>query len=200
MVKLTGITPLFLLKIERALKILPPYSAFFLAGIVICSLHVVPFHLQDTCVSVVVQRSLLFIFSLYQRSKMNFVDLAGSERVQKLNADGQQLSEAKFFNLSLHHLESVIIALQKFNVRSLRSCSRKKQSAKFSKCSSSATLREKRSEDTIHKQQLNERLISASATELGRGRHAGVGTDYEPVHVPYRNSLLTMVLKDSLGE
>lgn len=131
---------------------------------------------------------------------MNFVDLAGSERIQKSNADGQQLNETKFFNLSLHHLESVIIALQKFNVRSLRSCSRKKQNAKFSKCSSSTTLREKRSEDDIHKPQLNERLISASATELGRGRHSGLGTDYEPVHVPYRNSLLTMVLKDSLGE
>ena len=41
------------------------------------------------------------------------VDLAGSERVAKTGVEGQQLSEAKFINLSLHHLESVIVALQK---------------------------------------------------------------------------------------
>ena len=41
------------------------------------------------------------------------VDLAGSERVSKTGTIGVQLSEAKHINLSLHHLESVIIALQK---------------------------------------------------------------------------------------
>ncbi|XP_050411231.1 kinesin-like protein KIF6 [Patella vulgata] len=46
------------------------------------------------------------------RSKLHLVDLAGSERVSKTGVDGQQLSEAKSINLSLHHLETVIIALQ----------------------------------------------------------------------------------------
>lgn len=46
------------------------------------------------------------------RSKLHLVDLAGSERVAKTGVDGQQLTEAKSINLSLHHLESVIIALQ----------------------------------------------------------------------------------------
>ena len=46
------------------------------------------------------------------RSKLHLVDLAGSERVAKTGVDGQQLTEAKSINLSLHHLETVIIALQ----------------------------------------------------------------------------------------
>ncbi len=69
-------------------------------------------------------------------SKLNLVDLAGSERVHKSGAEGAQLSEAKHINLSLHYLESVIIALQKNGNRQ---------------------------------------------------------------HVPYRNSLLTKLLRDSLG-
>lgn len=40
------------------------------------------------------------------------MDLAGSERVAKTRVLGHQLSEAKKINLSLHHLESVIVALQ----------------------------------------------------------------------------------------
>ena len=46
------------------------------------------------------------------RSKLNLVDLAGSERVSKTGSDGRILQEAKYINLSLHHLEHVIVALQ----------------------------------------------------------------------------------------
>ena len=46
-----------------------------------------------------------------RRSKLNLVDLAGSERVAKTRADGRVLNEAKHINLSLHHLEHVIVAL-----------------------------------------------------------------------------------------
>jgi len=52
------------------------------------------------------------------RSKLHLVDLAGSERAWKSGIEGQQLSEAKYINLSLHYLESVIIALQKNAQRS----------------------------------------------------------------------------------
>ena len=45
------------------------------------------------------------------RSKLHLVDLAGSERVSKSGIKGLQLLEAKYINLSLHHLEGVIIAL-----------------------------------------------------------------------------------------
>ncbi len=53
-----------------------------------------------------------FEFKICFRSKLHLVDLAGSERVAKTKIHGQQLNEAKFINLSLHHLEGVIIALQ----------------------------------------------------------------------------------------
>lgn len=53
--------------------------------------------------------------------------------------------------------------------------------------------------DGIMRPRLNVRLMSASAVELGNEKSAVLAADYEPVHVPYRNSLLTMVLQDSLG-
>ncbi|KAJ7991314.1 hypothetical protein DPEC_G00296040 [Dallia pectoralis] len=73
--------------------------------------------------------------AIVRRSKLHLVDLAGSERVGKTGVGGQQLTEAKYINLSLHYLEQVIIAL-----------SEKKRT-----------------------------------------------------HIPYRNSMMTSVLRDSLG-
>uniref|UniRef100_A0A670Y775 Kinesin-like protein n=1 Tax=Pseudonaja textilis TaxID=8673 RepID=A0A670Y775_PSETE len=70
-----------------------------------------------------------------RRSKLHLVDLAGSERVGKTGVGGQQLTEAKYINLSLHYLEQVIIALSEKN----------------------------------------------------------------RTHIPYRNSMMTSVLRDSLG-
>ena len=54
------------------------------------------------------------------RSKLHLVDLAGSERVSKTGVHGQQLTEAKSINLSLHHLETVIIALQQDSIAKAR--------------------------------------------------------------------------------
>ena len=54
------------------------------------------------------------------RSKLHLVDLAGSERVSKTGVLGQQLNEAKCINLSLHYLETVIVALQQDSLAKLR--------------------------------------------------------------------------------
>lgn len=70
-----------------------------------------------------------------RRAKLHLVDLAGSERVGKTGVDGQLLAEAKYINMSLHHLEHVIVSLSEKNRK----------------------------------------------------------------HVPYRNSMMTSVLRDSLG-
>ncbi|KAK7491439.1 hypothetical protein BaRGS_00017268 [Batillaria attramentaria] len=99
------------------------------------------------------------------RSKLHLVDLAGSERVAKTGVDGQQLTEAKSINLSLHYLESVIIALQ----GDLGQTPQRASSA--NKSNTSIVVPGTR----------------PSSAESGRR------------HVPYRNSLLTMVLRDSLG-
>ena len=76
--------------------------------------------------------------STVRRSKLHLVDLAGSERVKKTQVTGRLFREAAFINLSLHHLEQVILALH----------------------------------------------------ERAQGK---------AVHVPYRNSMMTSVLRDSLG-
>ncbi|XP_005096040.1 kinesin heavy chain [Aplysia californica] len=102
-------------------------------------------------------------------SKLHLVDLAGSERVSKTGVDGQQLTEAKSINLSLHHLETVIIALQ---------------------AERAGSAERSRPETNPNASRSNNSFMSGrSSDNLGRG----------PKHVPYRNSLLTMVLKDSLG-
>ncbi|ETP28753.1 hypothetical protein, variant 4 [Phytophthora nicotianae P10297] len=73
-------------------------------------------------------------------SKLHLVDLAGSERVYKRDGTQRMRSEGKHINLSLHHLEQVILSL--------------------------------------------------------RTKKNAVSRTY---HVPYRNSMLTSVLRGSLG-
>merc|ERR1711879_217693 len=73
-----------------------------------------------------------------RKARLNLVDLAGSERVHKSEVSGNVLKEAQYINLSLHFLETVIVALH----------------------------------------------------EKAQGRRT---------HVPYRNSIITSFLKDSLG-
>lgn len=118
------------------------------------------------------------------------MDLAGSERVGKSGSDRNQCSESKHINLSLHHLETVIIALQRFRMR----CMRKKQTGKCLCRSSSAIMQQTR--DAA----LSAKLKSASAFELGKGSVSSHSSDCDQTHVPYGNSLLTMILQDSLGE
>ena len=103
------------------------------------------------------------------RSKLHLVDLAGSEQARR---SGKQLDDEHFFNLSLYHLESVVIALKKF-----RSMSGRNKGRRTSKSldHSSSTL------------EINERPSS-------------VVNDSELNRTLYRNSILTMVLQESLGK
>ncbi|TMW62558.1 hypothetical protein Poli38472_005176 [Pythium oligandrum] len=75
-------------------------------------------------------------------SKLHLVDLAGSERVYKREGTQRMRTEGKHINLSLHHLEQVILSLR------------------------------------------------------ASKRNSAVSKTY---HVPYRNSMLTSVLRGSLG-
>ena len=105
-------------------------------------------------------------------SKLNFVDLAGSERVAKTGACGKILSEAKFINKSLHYLEHVIIQLQK---------------AAKSEISPKKLTRSSTAPELDHARDIREAWSSAKSPTKRK------------YHVPYRNSLLTMYLRDSLG-
>ncbi|KAF1777008.1 Kinesin-like protein [Phytophthora cactorum] len=80
-------------------------------------------------------------------SKLHLVDLAGSERVYKRDGTQRMRSEGKHINLSLHHLEQVLIRLKSV-ILSLRT------------------------------------------------KKNAVSRTY---HIPYRNSMLTSVLRGSLG-
>nr|XP_034331855.1 kinesin heavy chain isoform X9 [Crassostrea gigas] len=106
------------------------------------------------------------------KSKLHLVDLAGSERVSKTGAQGNLLNEAKCINLSLHFLESVIIALQG---------------------DSGGNDNKGRVSSAGHQRG------RSKTRENGRPSTAEGLSRTGPRHVPYRNSLLTMVLRDSLG-
>lgn len=104
---------------------------------------------------------------------MHFVDLAGSERVCKTGVKGLQLSEAKYINLSLHYLEGVIIALHQDAVSAGR----------------------------IHAQTAPPGVSKSWANSpLSKRPYSAADLSGKPRHIPYRNSLLTMLLKDSLGK
>ena len=117
---------------------------------------------------------LFFNFFIYYffRSKLHLVDLAGSEQARRSVATGKQLDEEHFFNLSLYHLESVVIALKKFSSRRARNKGRRT------------------SKSLDH---------DSSSVEFNE-RPSSVVNDRGLDRALYMNSILTMVLQESLGK
>ena len=126
------------------------------------------------------------------RSKLNLVDLAGSERVAKTRADGRILQEAKHINLSLHHLEHVIVTLQQLTRQNSSPHITSRNRSRTSPAHHHRTQRKTALSPMSSDDSLKSGMTSPDhqGSQLGR---VGQG------HVPYRNSMLTMVLKDSLG-
>lgn len=104
-----------------------------------------------------------------RRSKLHLVDLAGSDRVSKTGLNGQLLTEAKYINLSLHFLEQVAAPPPSPHHSSL------------------FALNDCLCFSTPHTFSLLFLQVIIALSEKNRS------------HIPYRNSMLTSVLRDSLG-
>lgn len=144
--------------------------------------------------------------SSFPRSKLNLVDLAGSERVAKTGADGRILQEAKHINLSLHHLEHVIVTLQQYGRQSTLtagSSTPPRIGTGISDKSSKESLQNKsfragRGGDSSFSSQSGLSSRHSSPSDCPGSRPISRPLTRRG-HVPYRNCMLTMVLKDSLG-
>ena len=168
--------------------------------------------------------------SILNRSKMNLVDLAGSERVAKTGADGRVLQEAKHINLSLHHLEHVIVSLQHLArwvlcislvgggipsddvlifmngkcavVKTHMSFSFSRRGTPRLGSTPSCDHRPSPSRDRRPSLSHDHRLITTSrgSERMLSGSSTSPSPEIKAGHIPYRNCLLTLVLKDSLGK
>ena len=100
------------------------------------------------------------------------------------------LQEAKYINLSLHCLEHVIVILQRQAMKE-KGIETSESSTSSLDLSSRPVLA---SADRIRQRSGNSML-----DERGRTPDSGYRSDSRGGFVPYRNSLLTMLLRDSLG-
>jgi hypothetical protein len=129
--------------------------------------------------------------------------------VAKTGADGRILQEAKHINLSLHHLEHVIVTLQQYGKHATLLSNSSSTTGTPSRLSTGVSEKQCR-ESLAHNRSRSSSQGSERSPSL-RGKHSlspgGGGSRVRSVsrpstrrgHVPYRNCMLTMVLKDSLG-
>lgn len=159
--------------------------------------------------------------NIFTCGKLNFVDLAGSERMYKMANSEGQIKEAKSINLSLHYLEQVIVSLREQAKKNNLISKEKKNdniqtnldnnneppspAAAASASSTSSTLSSSISSHskTISSKKSKSNLSISTATASSSSPLPTPGptsTNNNILNfIPYRNSTLTLMLRDSLG-
>ena len=112
----------------------------------------------------------------YKYAKFHFVDLAGSERAHRTGNVGERFKESVFINTGLLALGNVISALSDAKKKVIHSCTYN---------------------DSFELYCINLFLVDLQSSCYLLLKIALI--TFQVVHVPYRDSKVTRLLKDSLG-
>ena len=129
-------------------------------------------------------------------SKISLVDLAGSERANSTGAQGTRLKEGANINKSLTTLGKVISALAENNSSS--SSAHTSTTGLYASSMSSSTYNLRRSGLGASSTTLSS-IASGTGSGSGAGGGAGGTKTKKAEFIPYRDSVLTWLLKENLG-
>lgn len=148
-------------------------------------------------------KRFMFDSNTMKNGKLCLVDLAGSERLKQTKATGSVKIEATMINKSLTVLSKVINALAVMQIKEKIVKTGKDNKENPTDTENEDIEHEKLNEaEEKEKEQNEEQETNKEAVKLPKGKSTNtkkVKTEPATSHIPYRDSKLTRVLSDSLG-